>query len=133
MVLAKYNKTNPLILCGYRLQYGMNDIKDEAFWEMMKSKTFAFRVKTRIIEVPKDFPLEKPRPQKTQPEQNQVESKEEEFPNLPSEKGLLKAIQTSKDLVFLQGLLDTDPREKIKEAAFNRLEKLQPEEKTVEE
>lgn len=60
MVQVLYRGQNYVLINGYKIINGANEIKDDDFWRMMKSPTFAFRVKEKIFEIPKDFPLEKP-------------------------------------------------------------------------
>lgn len=60
MVQIRYKGQNYLIVGKYRFNNGYTEVKDEDFYEMMKSPTFAYRVNQRILEVPKGFPIEKP-------------------------------------------------------------------------
>ncbi len=126
MVMVSYKGPNPLLINGYKFAPGKSiEVKDEDFWKMMLSKTFAFRVKEKMIQVPKDFPLEKPKPVKSETEVAKEKEEEAKSPDLPSLKGILRAIEESEDVEFLNGLADSDPRDKVKEAVAKKLEKLQ--------
>lgn len=59
MVQIRYKGQNYLVFGKYRFNNGYTEVKDEDFYELMKSITFAYRVNEKILEVPKDFPLEK--------------------------------------------------------------------------
>ena len=60
MVQVRYKGQSFLYINGYKIKAGVNEIKDDDFYNMMRSKTFRFRVEQKILEVEPGFPLEKP-------------------------------------------------------------------------
>lgn len=125
MVMVNYKGPNPLIINGYKFAPGKAlEVKDEDFWKMMNAKTFSFRVEKKIIIVPEDFPLEKPKPVKTESEVVKEKEEQAKSRDLPSLKATLRSIEDSDDAEFLINLALVDPREKVKESIERRLEKL---------
>lgn len=117
MVQVRYKGQNVLYIGGYALKAGLNEIQDEDFYRFMKSKTFKYRVESKILEVPADFPLEKPVKSSSQAE---VEKPEEKL----SVKEVLLMIEKSDDADYLQGLIDNDSRVKVVEEAKKKLKTL---------
>jgi len=60
MVQVLSKNSSYLIIGKYRFNMGYTEVPDEDFYELMKSPTFAYRIKQGILSVPKGFPLEKP-------------------------------------------------------------------------
>lgn len=132
--MVRYTGNNILFIDGYKIKAGMNEIKDEDFYKLMKSKTFKYRVEKKIIEVPASFPLEKPatpkKPEapKDSSSDNVDESDKDEGDadsgNFLSVKALLKLIDKSEDKEYLQGLIEKETRAKVVEAAQKKLDSL---------
>ncbi len=98
MVMVNYKGPNPLIINGYKFAPGKAlEVKDEDFWKMMNAKTFSFRVEKKIIIVPEDFPLEKPKPVKTESEVVKEKEEQAKSRDLPSLKATLRSIEDSDD------------------------------------
>lgn len=132
MVQVKYKGLNTLYVGGYAIKAGLNEIKDSDFYEFMKMKTFAFRVRNRTLEVPPGFPLEKPpafkKPESTSdssPEKvDEAEEKDDGQADRLSVKATLKLIEKSEDGEYLQSLIDKDTRPKVVEEAKKKLKSL---------
>jgi hypothetical protein len=132
MVKVTYKGQNYILFGKTRIANGVNEISDEEFYRLMKTPTFASRVNSKILQVPKDFPLEKPSKKRIEKEvindieHNNTESNDDK--NNPQEslstKELLKEISQSKDGIYLKNLVDHDSRVKIREAARKKLESL---------
>jgi len=148
MVMLKYKGSNPVVFPSYRIKTGSNDIKDEDFWNLMKSKSFANRVNQKIFEVPHDFPLEMPKDYKSEKvlksekmaqdkaiTKHEKKAKDEPLHDLdfskddqgnlsidhPSMKEILKSIEESKDVDHLNSIYENDHREKVKDACYKRM------------
>lgn len=123
MVAIRYRGKNTIIFPPkYRFAFGITEVVDDDFYELMRSPLFANRVKNGVFEVPADFPLEKPK----------IEKKEDErVPHVerPSVKQTLKLISSSEDKDFLKGLIEADGRDSIQKEAQIRLDFLNVENK----
>lgn len=132
MVQLKYKGQNTLYVGGYALKAGYNEMKDEDFYRLMKSKTFKVRVETKVLEVPAGFPIEKPVKNKPAPTPVSSEKKAEEAEEKVEEeqaehisvKATLKLIEKSDDADYLQSLIDKDTRPKVVEEAKKKLNAL---------
>lgn len=128
MVAIKYKGQNSITFAGkVRIVNGMNDVPDDVFYDLMKQKLFAIRVKSGIFEVPKGFPLEKPIKKADpveKPQENVEPEKEPEVEEKQSLKQTLRSISTTEDKEFLENLILVDKREKVQDAAKARLEAL---------
>lgn len=128
MVMIKYKGQNSITFAGkVKIVNGMNDVPDDVFYDLMKQKLFAIRVKSGVFEVPKGFPLEKPikKADPVEKPQDKVEpEKEAEVEEKQSLKQTLRAISTTDDKEFLENMLLVDKREKVQEAAKQRLDVL---------
>ena len=134
MVAVKYNGTNFVMVGDYKIVKGINEIKDEDFYRLMKIKSFAARVNQRIFEVPYGFPLTKPVQPKKESASLETPDSGDQADDAQSEgrlsvKASLKAINASEDLDFLKKIVDTDDREKVTEAAQARIDSLNAKEK----
>lgn len=132
MVQLRYKGQNTLFVGGYALKAGLNEMKDEDFYKLMRtSKTFKFRVDSKILEVPAGFPLEKPVKEKpvspSEPSDSQTDDaddKDDEHVDRLSVKATLKLIDKSDDEAYLQDLIDNDGRSKVVEEAKKKLKAL---------
>ena len=136
MVQVRYKGQNFIYINGYKIKAGVNEIKDDDFYEMMRTKTFKFRVEQKILEVEPGFPLEKPTdikksadspaPSKHEHEHEveDAEEKEEDHGGRLSVKATLKLIDKSDDEEYLQNLIDNDGRHKVVEDAKKKLKSL---------
>lgn len=129
MVAVKYKGQNYLLFGSTKIVNGFNDIADQEFYKLMKYPTFSNRISSGILSVPNGFPLEDPKlaeknKQVKENPKEETEKEEETESGLLSVKQTLKNIQKSDDLDFLKGVLKTDEREKVKEAATKRLDAL---------
>lgn len=130
MVAIKYKGQNSISFSGKaKIVNGINEIPDDLFYDLMKQKLFAVRVKSGIFEVPKGFPLEKPVKkadpvEKPQENVEPIKEKEPEVEVKQSLKQALRSISTSDDKEFLENLILVDKRETVQEAAKARLEAL---------
>lgn len=127
MVALKYKGQNYVVFGRTRISAGMNEIPDDEFYRLMKSPLFKARVTSGVFTVPEGFPLEQPKvAKKVQPkeEDHEDDEHEEEEGDRLSIKKTLKLIRDSEDLDYLNGLLDKDDRQKVKDAAQKRLESL---------
>jgi hypothetical protein len=138
MVQVKYKGSNYLLFGKNRIVNGINEIPDEEFYKLMKHPSFSSRITKGELGVPKDFPLEKPKAlAKEDSKQENKSSENEEVKGHDEEdhhendrlsvKQTLKLVQKSDDVEYLQNLIDSDSREKVKEAAQKRLEDLESE------
>lgn len=59
MVQLRYKGQNFILVGGYKISTGYTEIKDEDFYRLMNSPTFAHRVELGVFQVPVDFPLKK--------------------------------------------------------------------------
>lgn len=128
MVQVKYKGLNTLFVGGYALKAGFNEIKDEDFWNLMKTKLFKYRVEQKILEVPAGFPLEKPKKQSPDAKAESSEPVSDDSPEVPEDQGdrlsvkaTLKLIEKSEDADYLQSLIDKDTRPKVVEEAKKKL------------
>lgn len=141
MVNVIYRGQNYLLFGRTRIVNGNNEIPEEEFYKLMKYPTFALRISNRQLQVPEDFPLEPPKSPK---KDNKVESKQkseeqeetedhegddEHSQDRLSVKQTLKNIQKSDDAEYLKGLIESDDRQKVKDAAQKRLDALESEDK----
>lgn len=128
MVQVIYKGSAMMQVNGYKIVKGYNEIKDDDFYNMMKMESFRSRIYKKILEVPKDFPLDKPAPKKADSPDSSAqkadESEDDEKTNSLSVKATLKLIEKSEDKDFLQSLIDTDGRSKVVEQAKKKLENL---------
>jgi hypothetical protein len=127
MVQVKYKGLNTLFVGGYAFKAGLTEVKDEDFWNLMKTKLFKYRVEQKILEVPADFPLEKPK-KKPESKDESSDVQADDSPESVDEKGdrlsvkaTLKLIEKSEDADYLQSLIDKDGREKVIEEAKKKL------------
>lgn len=127
MVQVKYKGLNTLYVGGYAFKAGFTEVKDEDFWNLMKTKLFKYRVEQKILEVPADFPREKPKKKpESKEESSEVqaddssESGDDQGVRL-SVKDTLKLIEKSEDADYLQSLIDKDGRERVVEMAKRKL------------
>ena len=122
MVMINYKELSPIIFGKYRIQKGQNEINDDDFYELMKSKYFAERVKQNIFQVPRDFPLEKPKE-----EPLKEDKKDQDYQACVHESNLkvtLNLIDESEDHEYLNHLMEHDVRDKVKESAKKKLKSL---------
>lgn len=130
MVQLKYKGQNYVVFGRTRINTGMNEIPDAEFYRLMKSPLFSSRVQSGVFQVPEGFPLEQPKPAKkvekeaSKDEGHEDDEQEEEGSDRLSVKQTLKVIRDSEDADYLQGLIDKDDRQKVKDAAQKRLESL---------
>lgn len=136
MVQVRYKGQNFIYINGYKIKAGVNEIKDEDFYNMMRTKTFKFRVEQKILEVEPGFPLEKPADIKHSDvspthskhehdhDHDDVEEKEEGHGDRLSIKATLKLIDKSDDEEYLQNLIDNDGRHRVVEDAKKKLKSL---------
>lgn len=143
MVLVKYKGQNYLLFGRFKIVNGFNEIPDEEFYKLMKQPTFAHRISSGALSVPNGFPLEEPKRADKKPavkdeskgeheDEKDAEDHEEEEESTNdrlSIKKTLKAIQKSEDADYLKDLLDTDDRQKVKDAAQKRLDDLESKDK----
>lgn len=147
MVQLKYKGQNYILFGKRRIANGVNEIPEEEFYKLMKSPSFSQRVKQRVFEVPKDFPLEKPVASDKQAEAKasskdlksshvkpasskaleQEDEEEQKHEGKLGVKETLKLIQKSDNKEFLKEILESDEREKVQEAAQKKLQSLEDE------
>lgn len=124
MVSIKYFGTGLYTVGGYNnipsytFKKGVStDVLEDHFYEFMKNKSFAYRVDENLLQVPREIPLIR---------SNLIEHQEDESTkNLSSLKGILKAIEETFDYDFLNSVLESDPRDKVKKAIELRLKNLE--------
>lgn len=136
MIKVKYIGTNLYTIGGYNKigsykfeQNKETEVKDEDLWSLMLCEPFAYRVHNNILQVPRDFPLQKPKAIEAPKEKEEEKHEEKEEDSLPHEnllplRTVLKTIEESEDKKYLLEIYDMDTREKVKLAVMNRLEKL---------
>lgn len=120
MVKLNYSGKNNVFFGKTRIMPGENEINDDLFDTLMKHPGFKSRIQKSVFKVPKDFLLNQ-----DDKDVDQEEQEEEQTSERLSVKQTLKNIQKSKDLEYLRNLLETDDREKVKEAAKEKLESLE--------
>ena len=134
MVMVKYNGTALYKIGGYQkiekyafLPGKTVEILDEDFYRLMVSKPFAYRVNNNILVVPRDFPIVRPLQLKEVQEKAEHEKEEETSlsQNVASLKSTLRLIQETKDEEFLNQVLESDSRDRVKEAVKKRLFELE--------
>ena len=130
MVMLKYHGLNTFSIGGYQkiasykfLPKKCLEMLDEDFYRLMQVKGFAYRVKNKIIEVPKDFHLEKEVESIDEKEKTQDEIKEESA--IPSLKEVLRAIEQTDDIQLLYDTLEHDKRTKVYDACIKRIQALE--------
>ena len=113
MVQIRYKGQNYLIVGKYRFNNGYTEVKDDDFYEMMKSPTFAYRVNQRILEVPKDFPLEKPQAPEISENKKAKEIKEKDSKEAPIKEVATKETNSKeKDVAADQKDIDSNKNKK---------------------
>jgi hypothetical protein len=121
MVAIRYKGQNYLVFGKYRIANGYTEIPDADFYQLMKSPTFAYRVNQRILEVPKDFPIEKP---KEDSKNKAIDNEEVDANEKLTAKQLIQDIGKSEDLNYLNNLIKTDARKTVKDEAQSRIDTL---------
>lgn len=136
MVQIKYKGLKTIYVGGYAFRAGFTNVKDEDFWNLMRTKLFKFRVEKKIFEVPKGFPLEKPSPQNLEKkiESSEVKpddsissfSKESEIftcgtKEKMSVKDTVNLIDNSFDEIYIKSILEKDSRKRVVEEAKRKL------------
>lgn len=139
MVQVKYKGQNYIMFGTRKIVNGQNDIPDEEFYKLMNHPSFASRISSKVFEVPSGFSLVNPNitkkvaKDKTSEDHNDShdleDDEEEKTGDRLSIKQTLKIIQKSDDFEYLKGLLDSDDRQKVKDAAQKRLDYLQSEDR----
>jgi len=141
MVNVIYRGQNYLMFGRIKIVNGNNEIAEDEFYKLMKYPTFAFRISNGTLQVPKDFPLEQPKPLKKADKSvskdkseniedaEDNEGDEEQYQDRLSIKQSLKSIQKSEDIDYLKDLIETDDRQKVKDAAQKRLDTLESKDK----
>lgn len=137
MVLLTYKGQNNVYFGSRKIVPGINDIPDDEFYKLMKYPTFKSRVESSKFSVPASFPLELPKnvekDSKVKSSQDELDTKdaddhedeEEATSGRLNVKQTLKNIQKSEDLEYLKDLVETDDRQKVKDAAQKKLDALE--------
>lgn len=125
MVLLKYKGQNYISFGNRKIVNGVNDIPDDEFYKLMKFPTFKSRVLSNKFTVPFGFPLDAPKKdvvieEKIKDTEDEEETNNERF----SVKQMIKNIHHSDDIEYLNSLIHTDDRQKVKEAAQKKLDSL---------
>jgi hypothetical protein len=136
MVQVKYKGQNYVLFGRTRIVNGVNEIPDDEFYRLMKTPLFRSRIESGVFQVPQGTPLEKPKAAKkadvkpVDDENHDDEGHEDEElkEGRLSVKKTLKLISSSDDSEYLQNLIDTDDRQKVKDTAQKRLDSLNSEE-----
>lgn len=122
----KYKGKNFLYVGGYKIKSGWNELSDDDFYLLMKTKLFKFRVDQNILEVEPGFPIDALKTEKVADMfyEDVLSENLQDEKNILSVKAVLKTIAKSESLEFLQNILDTDTRSKIQEEAKNKINSL---------
>ena len=123
----KYKGKNFLYVGGYKIKSGWNEMLDDDFYLLMKTKLFKFRVDQNILEVQAGFPKDFLKTEKAADMfyEDVLSENLQDEKNILSVKAVLKTIAKSESVEFLQNILDTDTRSKIQEEAKNKLNSLE--------
>lgn len=123
----KYKGKNFLYVGGYKIKSGWNEMLDDDFYLLMKTKLFKFRVDQNILEVEAGFPMDALKTEKAADMfyEDVLSENLQDEKNILSVKAVLKTIAKSESLEFLQNILDTDTRSKIQEEAKNKINSIQ--------
>ena len=145
MATVNYRGKSVFFINGYKIIPGNNEIPDEDFNTMMKSKTFKSRVDQNILEVKGGLPQEKKAPDMSMTQVKPIQSahadivkqsvreqrqesvkpeKHSEYEGVSGLRETLAEIEQTENTAFLKDLIDNDERQKVVDAAKKRLKTL---------
>lgn len=114
MAKIKYKSMSNFYVGMYKIIPGINEVKDDDFRVLEKSKSFLNRVEKGIIEI-----LIPPEPKKEV--EKPVEGINFTAPSQMGTRALLRMVEESLSEEFLSWVAEEDKREKVKKAALDRL------------